>query len=105
MKMEILLEPTSNKLLNHLKMEMEMEFPVTEMSSQSPNAKTRPTLVMNLQFEHSAFPRPGAVPEGPKEELAPEEEIGGVEGPEKELAFPKVVSSFNLKLSTSMILL
>ncbi|GJS99391.1 putative reverse transcriptase domain-containing protein [Tanacetum coccineum] len=29
-----------------LKMEMEMEFPVTEMSSQSPNAKTRPTLVM-----------------------------------------------------------
>ncbi|GJV05962.1 hypothetical protein Tco_1343618 [Tanacetum coccineum] len=34
---------------NHLKMEMEMEFPVTEMSSQSPNAKTRPTLVMNAQ--------------------------------------------------------
>ncbi|GJZ02007.1 hypothetical protein Tco_0519968 [Tanacetum coccineum] len=49
MKMEILLEPTSNKLLNHLKMEMEMEFPVTEMSSQSPNAKTRPTLVMKLR--------------------------------------------------------
>ncbi|GJZ43871.1 hypothetical protein Tco_0591126 [Tanacetum coccineum] len=33
--------------MNHLKMEMEMELPVTEMSSQSPNAKTRPTLVMN----------------------------------------------------------
>ncbi|GJS89262.1 retrovirus-related pol polyprotein from transposon TNT 1-94 [Tanacetum coccineum] len=49
MKMEILLEPTSNKLLNHLKMEMEMELPVTEMSSQSPNAKTRPTLVMKLR--------------------------------------------------------
>ncbi|GKA57090.1 hypothetical protein Tco_0756278 [Tanacetum coccineum] len=27
MKMEILLEPTSNKLLDHLKMEMEMEIP------------------------------------------------------------------------------
>ncbi|GJS37201.1 retrovirus-related pol polyprotein from transposon TNT 1-94 [Tanacetum coccineum] len=56
MKMEILLEPTSNKLLvgneltNHLKMEMEMELPVTELSSQSPNAKTRPTLVMNSRF-------------------------------------------------------
>ncbi|GKA84552.1 hypothetical protein Tco_0806147 [Tanacetum coccineum] len=36
-------------LNNHLKMEMEMELPVTEMSSQSPNAKTRPTLVMKLR--------------------------------------------------------
>ncbi|GJZ60529.1 hypothetical protein Tco_0616345 [Tanacetum coccineum] len=35
--------------VNHLKMEMEMELPVTEMSSQSPNAKTRPTLVMKLR--------------------------------------------------------
>ncbi|GJR55749.1 hypothetical protein Tco_1406270 [Tanacetum coccineum] len=34
---------------NHLKMEMEMELPVTELSSQSPNAKTRPTLVMKLR--------------------------------------------------------
>ncbi|GKC53734.1 hypothetical protein Tco_1076479 [Tanacetum coccineum] len=29
MKMEILLEPTSNKLLDNLKMEMEMEIPST----------------------------------------------------------------------------
>ncbi|GJV89983.1 hypothetical protein Tco_1533921 [Tanacetum coccineum] len=40
-------------------------------------------------FEHSAFPRLSAAPEGPEEELAREEEIEGVEGPEKELAFPK----------------
>ncbi|GJX20565.1 retrovirus-related pol polyprotein from transposon TNT 1-94 [Tanacetum coccineum] len=37
---------------NHLKMEMEMEFPVTELSSQSPNAKTRPTLVISYERSH-----------------------------------------------------
>ncbi|GJT75602.1 hypothetical protein Tco_1042327 [Tanacetum coccineum] len=52
MKMEILLEPIHQTALGriHLKMEMEMELPVTEISSQSPNAKTRPTLVMKLQL-------------------------------------------------------
>ncbi|GJV52827.1 hypothetical protein Tco_1448568 [Tanacetum coccineum] len=40
---------TQGQIKNHLKMEMEMELPVTEMSSQSPNAKTRPTLVMKLR--------------------------------------------------------
>ncbi|GJZ01364.1 hypothetical protein Tco_0519325 [Tanacetum coccineum] len=35
MKMEILLEPTSNKLLDHLKMEMEMEIPSVKASANS----------------------------------------------------------------------
>ncbi|GJY62745.1 reverse transcriptase domain-containing protein [Tanacetum coccineum] len=42
-----------NELTNHLKMEMEIELPVTEMSSQSPNAKTRPTLVMKIHVDPS----------------------------------------------------
>ncbi|GJZ72598.1 putative reverse transcriptase domain-containing protein [Tanacetum coccineum] len=33
----------------------------------------------------------------PEEELVPKQEIGGVEGLEKELAFSEVISSFNLK--------
>ncbi|GKD57846.1 ADP-ribosylation factor B1B, partial [Tanacetum coccineum] len=37
-------------------------------------------IVKSLQFEHSAFPRLSATSEGPEEELAPEEEIEGVEG-------------------------
>ncbi|GKB87576.1 RNA-directed DNA polymerase, eukaryota, partial [Tanacetum coccineum] len=50
-------------------------------------------IVKSLQFEHSAFPRLSAASEGPEEELAPEEEIEGVEGLGKEFAFPKVISS------------
>ncbi|GJZ44843.1 hypothetical protein Tco_0592439 [Tanacetum coccineum] len=46
-------------------------------------------IVKSLQFEHSAFPRLSAAQEGPEEELAPKQEIRGVEGPEKELAFQK----------------
>ncbi|GKB68987.1 hypothetical protein Tco_0930399, partial [Tanacetum coccineum] len=48
-------------------------------------------IVKSLQFEHSAFPGLSAAPEDPEEELAREEEIEGVEGHEKELAFPKVL--------------
>ncbi|GJZ34662.1 hypothetical protein Tco_0580479 [Tanacetum coccineum] len=43
----------------------------------------------SVEFEHSAFPRLSAAQEGPEEELAPKQEIRGVEGPEKELAFQK----------------
>ncbi|GKD66097.1 hypothetical protein Tco_1308205, partial [Tanacetum coccineum] len=35
------------------------------------------------EFKHSAFPRLSTVSEGLEEELAPEEEIEGVEGPGK----------------------
>ncbi|GJX81466.1 hypothetical protein Tco_0330947 [Tanacetum coccineum] len=47
-------------------------------------------------FEHSAFPRLSVAPEGPEEELPCKDEIEGVEGPEKEFGFPKVISSFHL---------
>ncbi|GJU94373.1 hypothetical protein Tco_1319129 [Tanacetum coccineum] len=56
-------------------------------------------IVKSLQFEHSVFPRLSAALEDPEEELAREEEFEGVVGPEKELAFPKVISSFQLKYS------
>ncbi|GJY51338.1 DNA helicase PIF1, ATP-dependent [Tanacetum coccineum] len=46
-------------------------------------------IVKSLQFEHSAFPRLSAAPESPKEELAREEEIEGVEG---NPAFSKLAS-------------
>nr|GEU96551.1 disease resistance protein (TIR-NBS-LRR class) family [Tanacetum cinerariifolium] len=48
-------------------------------------------IVKSLQFEHSAFPGFSAALESLEEELAREEEIEGVEGPGKELAFPKFV--------------
>ncbi|GJT94272.1 hypothetical protein Tco_1083117 [Tanacetum coccineum] len=35
MKMEILLDPTSNKLLDHLKMEMEMEIPSSSVKASA----------------------------------------------------------------------
>ncbi|GKE30211.1 hypothetical protein Tco_1445595, partial [Tanacetum coccineum] len=54
-------------------------------------------ILKSLQFMHFAFPGLSAALEGPEEELAREEEIEGVEGPGKELAFPKVISSFHLK--------
>nr|GEW70509.1 hypothetical protein [Tanacetum cinerariifolium] len=55
-------------------------------------------------FEHSAFARLSATLEGSKEELAPEEEIESVEGPVKELVFPKSDLIIPTKISTSMIL-
>nr|GEV77851.1 hypothetical protein [Tanacetum cinerariifolium] len=44
--------------------------------------------MLSGQVEHSAFPGLSAPPEGPEEEFAHEEEIKGVEGLAKELAFP-----------------
>ncbi|GJX68698.1 hypothetical protein Tco_0304425 [Tanacetum coccineum] len=46
-------------------------------------------IVKSLQFEHSTFLGLSAALGSPEEELAREEEIKGVEGPGKELAFPK----------------
>ncbi|GKB25137.1 hypothetical protein Tco_0864538 [Tanacetum coccineum] len=57
----------------------------------------RMSQVKSLQFEHSTFLGLSAALGSPEEELAREEEIKGVEGPGKELAFPKVISSFHLK--------
>ncbi|GJS72502.1 hypothetical protein Tco_0705343 [Tanacetum coccineum] len=54
-------------------------------------------IVKSLQFEHCVFPGLSAALEDPEEELAREKEFEGVAGPEKELAFPKVISSFHLK--------
>ncbi|GJS69608.1 hypothetical protein Tco_0702449 [Tanacetum coccineum] len=59
-------------------------------------------IVKSLQFEHSVFPGLSAALEDPEEELAREEEFEGVVGPEKELAFPKVISSFHLKFAKAV---
>ena len=53
-------------------------------------------IVKSLQFEHSVFSGLSVALEDPEEELAREEEFEGVVGPKKELAFPKVISSFHL---------